>query len=215
MAMQTGFTADRRTKTALAHTGDCIMALKNALRRMFSQLSKAQRRGNRSAARLPRSRPLTLEPLETRLTPATHVWSGAASTLWSNPANWSVGGSPDGDASADLVYPASGATRFTSKDDLAFDKPIHSIQFDGVGYDIGYDLNATPPGNEIRLGANITTTNTSGVNAIDLDISLAASDHTVTVAGEGVLDIIGNVSGGIAGSNLVKGGAGELVFFGG
>jgi hypothetical protein len=58
------------------------------------------------------------------------------------------------------------------------------------------------------------------VNAIDVDLSLAAVgpdgmtpvDHTITVAGAGVLDIVGHVSGGAAGSNLVKGGAGELVF---
>jgi autotransporter-associated beta strand protein len=184
---------------------------------MFSQLSKAQRRDHRSSARFPPSRPLTLEQLETRLTPATHVWSGAASTLWSNAANWSAGGSPAGDASADLVYPASGATRFTSKDDLPFDTPIRSIEFDGVGY----QLNATP-GNRILLGADVTpllpcinATNTSGVNAIDVDISLSlgAGNHTMTVASDGVLHIVRHVSGGSVGSNLVKDGVGELVFF--
>jgi autotransporter-associated beta strand protein len=176
---------------------------------MFSQLIKAQRRDNRSSARFPQSRPLTLEPLETRLTPATHVWSGAASTLWSNPANWSAGGSPAGDASADLVYPASGVTRFTSKDDLPVNSPIHSIHFD----DRGYDLTATL-GNQIQLGENITATNISGVNAIDLNISLAAANHTMTVANDGVLDIVRYLSGGAAGSNLVKDGAGELEFLG-
>ncbi|HEV3258723.1 MAG TPA: hypothetical protein VG013_17770, partial [Gemmataceae bacterium] len=76
-----------------------------------------------------------MEQLENRLTPTTHIWSGAVSTLWSVAGNWSAGGSPAGDSNADLVFPASGATRLTSRDDLAQSAPIHSIQFNGSGYD--------------------------------------------------------------------------------
>ena len=56
------------------------MALKNALRRMFRFLTPSPSHGYRSRARRPRSGPLTLEQLETRLTPATHVWSALGST---------------------------------------------------------------------------------------------------------------------------------------
>jgi autotransporter-associated beta strand protein len=185
------------------------MALKDALCGLFDRFCHPRPGRSRLPARSARPRPPTLERLETRLTPAQHVWSGAVSTSWRDDGNWSMGGSPLGDASADLVYPASGATRFTSQDDLASGAPIHSIRFDGAGY----ELNATPA-NRVTLGTDVTAANTSGVNAIDVDISLAAGDHTMTVAGDGVLDIVRHVSGGAAGSNLVKDGVGELVFIG-
>jgi hypothetical protein len=37
---------------------------------------------------------------------ATHTWTGAVSSAWSNNGNW-TGGTPAGDPSADLVFPAS------------------------------------------------------------------------------------------------------------
>jgi autotransporter-associated beta strand protein len=183
------------------------MALKHVLHELLGLFTPSRCGRNRRPARRARSRPLTLEQLETRLTPATHVWSGAVSDLWSVAGNWSSGGSPVGDLSPDLVFPASGVTRFTSKDDLALDTVIHSIQFN----DRGYDLTATA-GNRIKLGTDITANNTSGVNAIEIDISLTAADHTFKVAGDGGLDVIKGVFGGVAGSTLFKDGTGELVF---
>jgi autotransporter-associated beta strand protein len=136
------------------------------------------------------------------------VWSGAASTLWSVNGNWSSGGSPAGDSNADLVFPASGVTRYTSKDDLALSTAIHSIAFN----DRGFDLTA-PPGQAIVLDTDITATNTSGGNIIDIGISLATdADHTLSVAGDGVLDINRRVLDGSATKSLIKAGVGELVF---
>src|SRR5262249_43592522 len=163
---------------------------------------------NRRPARLARSRPLTLEQLETRLTPATHVWSGATSTLWSVNGNWSSGGSPAGDSSADLVFPASGVTRYTSKDDFSSSTTIHSLTFNDRGYYLGATL-----GNQIGLAGNISATNTSGVNVIEIQINLTAADHTMTVASDGVLDVIKGVYYGASGSTLTKDGSGELEFF--
>jgi autotransporter-associated beta strand protein len=116
--------------------------------------------------------------------------------------------SPLGDASADLIFPASGAARFTSMDDDSVSPTqIHSIRFDGVGYAL-----TGMPGQEIRLGTDIIANNTSGVNAIEINISLTAADHTMIVAGDGVLDVIKGVYDGGAGSTLFKAGPGELVF---
>src|SRR5262245_12896576 len=56
------------------------------------------------------------EPLEDRLAPALHIWSGAVSSLWSDARNWSQGGSPYGDPDALLGFPPN-ATRFISTHD--------------------------------------------------------------------------------------------------
>src|SRR5260370_29216581 len=79
----------------------------------------ASPRHRRTAARgKPSYRP-RLEALELRLSPATHTWTGAVNNLWSVPGNW-TGGSPAGDANADLVFPA-GTSHFnqTILDDFA------------------------------------------------------------------------------------------------
>jgi autotransporter-associated beta strand protein len=177
------------------------------IRRLSNLLSRLVTSCNHRPARSPRSRPLTLEHLETRLTPATHIWGGAVSNLWSNAANWSAGGSPVGDPSPDLIFPSSGVTRYTSRDDLALSTPIHSIRFD----DRGFDLTA-PSAQALVLSGDITSTNASGGNNIELFISLTAADHTMSVAGDGVLNVLKEVYGGGAGSTLFKDGTGELAF---
>src|SRR5438477_12980878 len=68
-----------------------------------------------------------LEGLELRLSPATHTWTGAVNNLWSVPGNW-TGGTPAGDANADLVFPA--ASRKDSLDDFAGPLSVHSILLD-------------------------------------------------------------------------------------
>jgi autotransporter-associated beta strand protein len=183
------------------------MTLKHALRELFDRFIRSRGGRNRRPVRLARSRPLILEQLETRLTPATHVWSGATSTLWSVNGNWSSGGSPAGDSSPDLIFPASGVTRYTSKDDLAASTAIKSITFN----DRGFDLVAAPD-RTLVLATDITATNMSGGNTIEINISLTAADHTMMVAGDGVLNVVKGVYFGGVGKTLIKSGAGELVF---
>jgi autotransporter-associated beta strand protein len=179
------------------------------IRRLSNLLSRLATPRNRRPARSPRSRPLTLEQLETRLTPATHIWSGAVSDLWSVSGNWSSGGSPSGDSSPDLIFPSSGVTRYTSRDDLSGSIAIHSIQFN----DRGFDLVGTPDNDHtLDLATDISATNTSGGNSIEINISLTAADHTMTVADDGVLNVVKGVYGGVSGSTLTKDGLGELVF---
>src|SRR5438105_907743 len=76
-----------------------------------------------------------LEALEDRLAPATHTWTGGASALWSNNANW-TGNSPAGDVGADLVFPG-GAANLTNTNDIS-SLTIGSITFSGTNsYTIG------------------------------------------------------------------------------
>jgi autotransporter-associated beta strand protein len=86
----------------------------------FLQSGSRKRRAIRSRKlrRCPR-----LERLEDRSVPATFTWTGAASELWSNPANWAENRVPESGPEADidrndrLVFPQS-ATRFTSVNDI-------------------------------------------------------------------------------------------------
>src|SRR5438552_1306648 len=92
----------------------------------------------RHTIRLPR-----LEALEDRLAPATHTWTGGASGLWSNNANWTTT-STAGDVGADLVFPG-GAANYTNTNDIS-NLTIGSITFSGTNsYTIG--------GSAITLGS--------------------------------------------------------------
>src|SRR6516162_8010011 len=65
-------------------------------------------------------RRLSLEQLESRLTPTTFIWTGGggANTAWSDGANWSGGSAPTGLAAnlEDLVFP-----------NLVGTGPVHSV----------------------------------------------------------------------------------------
>src|SRR5581483_4033373 len=65
------------------------------------------------------------EPLEHRLSPATHTWTGGgfpSSNVWSDPANWSVvppsqNTAPmSGEANVVLIFPAVTTTTTTNND---------------------------------------------------------------------------------------------------
>src|SRR5262249_20801977 len=77
-----------------------------------------------------------LEPLEDRLAPAMHVWSGAVSELWSDSRNWSSGGTPNGEHAADIIFPATDVALFTSNNDTMIGTTFDLIEFDQGGYDI-------------------------------------------------------------------------------
>lgn len=134
---------------------------------------------------------------------ATHVWTGATDNRFSNPSNW-IGGSPAGDASAAISFPASSHPLATN--DLS-GLTVQSIAFSAGGYTIG--------GNVITLGANGTIIDTSGsTNAIGCDLVLAG-DLAVSVSGSasvaGNLTLSGAISG--AGGVTLRGG-GYLTYAG-
>src|SRR5437879_4064175 len=95
--------------------------------------SRARARGRRQSSRSARTRRPRLEVLEDRLSPAIHIWTGAASSLWSNPANW-TDGSPASDIAPELAFPA-GAANLVNQNDLTGLK-IQQINFAGSGYAI-------------------------------------------------------------------------------
>jgi autotransporter-associated beta strand protein len=130
-----------------------------------------------------RSAWLRLERLEDRLAPATHVWQGAVSDLWSDDGNWSSGGSPAGDTSGDVtvVFPATDVARFTSKNDISGPFELSELEFDGTGFDI--------TGNGINSFAllSIDARNTTGTNQIDVvDLNAFLLFH---VAAGGTLNV--------------------------
>jgi hypothetical protein len=73
---------------------------------------------------------------------ATRTWTGAASDLWSNPANWDGGVPAAGD---DLIFPRLSTGQAVSTNDLTSGTMFRSITVNAAGYRIA--------GNGIVLGA--------------------------------------------------------------
>lgn len=134
---------------------------------------------------------------------ATHVWTGAADSRFSNAANW-IGGSPAGDAAAELSFPAT--SRATATNDLT-GLTVRSIDFSAAGFTIS--------GNTITLAANGSVIDTSrDVNTIACDLVLAG-DVTTYMLGD-LYDQKGlTFSGAISGSGgmTIRGG-GHVVYTG-
>jgi hypothetical protein len=134
---------------------------------------------------------------------ATHVWTGAADDRFSNASNW-IGGSPAGDASASISFPAS--SRPAATNDLN-GLTVQSIAFSAGGFTIS--------GNPIALAANTTVIDTSqGTNAISCNLVLAG-DIAVAVNGniyDGKGLILSGVISGPGGITLRSGG--HLIYAG-
>src|SRR6266851_2674095 len=92
------------------------------------------RRG-RLAAGASLHRPLRIEALEYRLAPATHTWTGAADTLWSNNANLMEGAPTSAEMNIVLVFPAVSGPSTSSANDIS-GLTVQSITFTGSGYTI-------------------------------------------------------------------------------
>jgi fibronectin-binding autotransporter adhesin len=102
----------------------------------------------------------------TSLQASTCVWTGAVSGVWSAAGNWSgcAAGAPvNGDS---LVFPQAGANKNTTHE-LAPLTEVAGISFSGTTS--GYSLS----GNGLGIGTGgISNDNTSGVNQIDMDLTL-------------------------------------------
>jgi autotransporter-associated beta strand protein len=178
-------------------------------RKWFEQMSRCASRRRVAKIRWSFTRPLRLERLEDRLTPSTHTWTGNNSALWSDPGNW-VGGSPVGDPSPDLVFPAN-PHNLNPFDNIPGQIYINSITLTGSNYLIAHVLNSS-----IRLGYGITD-NATGDNQVGLGIGLiqgVAFTHYFTVATGGSLDVPGFLSDAQGNNSITKDGGGEMVLVG-
>jgi autotransporter-associated beta strand protein len=161
------------------------MSFSSAVRALnLGRLLGSYFRPSRQARRACRRRSLRpcVKPLETRLQPAVHTWTGASSAVWSNAGNW-TGGTPANDSQAALVFP-SGAANLVNTNDLT-GLSLSSVTLAGPGYDI------TGNGVQLVAGGSITSSNATGANEIDLAFALlggatldpATSSTTLTLGG--------------------------------
>jgi autotransporter-associated beta strand protein len=119
---------------------------------------------------------------------AVHVWTGAASDRFSDAGNW-AGGSPAGDANAELSFPG-GVSRLAVINDLT-GLTVRSIAFSGAGYVVS--------GNAITLVADAEVTDRPGPNELATDL-VVTSGAAITVwrdflGGGGGLRISGAIRG--------------------
>ncbi|HZT81482.1 MAG TPA: Ig-like domain-containing protein, partial [Gemmataceae bacterium] len=164
---------------------------------------------------------LAVEALEDRYLLATCLWSGAGMDAnWSNPSNWGGTAPVAGD---NLVF-AAGASQLASYNDFAAGTSFGSITFQAGGYSVS--------GNAVVLTAGISATNPTGADALNLDVTLGASQSfapanagtalnlggavnlngfTLTLDGAGSTSLTGGTSGT---GGLVKNGTGTLTLAG-
>ncbi len=132
---------------------------------------------------------LTVTCFSTHAFASTCIWTGAASSVWSAPLNWTScgGGAPvNGDS---LVFPESATNKTNTHDQAAFSNAA-SISFTGTTS--GYAVSGTPL--SIASGG-INNSNTSGTNLIALNMSLSAAQSFTGAAGAMVLNGALNLGG--------------------
>jgi autotransporter-associated beta strand protein len=164
---------------------------------------------------------LSLEQLESRLTPTTFIWTGGggANTAWSDGANWSGGSAPTGLAAnlEDLVFPnLVGTGPVHSVNDLhsvnGGPATFDSLSFSGNNYSIS--------GNSLVLGTasnsgsgSVTVGQSLTDETVSLNVQLGAaagSDQFFTINPGATLTYSGQLSGS-AGTTLAKEQTGTLI----
>src|SRR5262245_46954680 len=155
----------------------------------------------------PRRRPAArpwLEPLEERLAPATRVWDGGSplNSNWSTAANW-VGDVAPTPGVDDLQFPDTAARKANTNDFVG--ATFLGLAFTGSGYTLG--------GNPLTLGGNLTTSQGTSSDFINLPLTLNG-DRTFQLGADSVLTINGVIedSGGTRG--FTKAGTGILTLRG-
>jgi fibronectin-binding autotransporter adhesin len=120
---------------------------------------------------------------------STCVWTGATDGLWSNAGNWTAcaGSAPlNGDT---LQFPEAAANKINSND-IATLTSVAGLAF--TGSTSGYALN----GNALALGAaGLANSNASGLNTVDMNLSLSAAQtfagSNAAIVLNGTLDLGG------------------------
>src|SRR5262249_40540899 len=133
-------------------------------------------------------------------------WTGNNSTAWSDNGNW-VGGSPQGDSSAVLIFP-SNPTHPVSTNNLG-SISIQEIDLFGTGYTISSSSAAS----RIDLGSGgIVASNSSGSDLISAGLTASGANLAVNVSATGGgLDLSDVIDGAIG---MVKNGLGSLTMSG-
>jgi autotransporter-associated beta strand protein len=148
-----------------------------------------------------------LEGLEDRLTPATHLWTGAAGAgdlTWSNPTNWNGGVPTSGEAGGTiLIFPATATALKATTDDLT------SLAADQIIFqDSGYTVSGTN-NNSLTLTGSMSpsvldlTGGTTFGQTLHVDLTAAV---TIEVDAQG--EVLASFLSGAGG--LTKMGAGTL-----
>jgi autotransporter-associated beta strand protein len=167
----------------------------------------------RPAFRRPSSRP-HLELLEDRLAPATHVWSGAVSSLWSDARNWSEGGHPYGDPNANLFFPSGIDGSLTSTHNRPETPLIASITIDGDGYTLnGGPISIT--GNIFAGVGRTSSRHTMGFQSIAFRGPLPPfSQQAFFIESGSILTVTSAISSQDTINPLLKGSGGTLILSG-
>jgi autotransporter-associated beta strand protein len=161
-----------------------------------------------------RFRPLLVESLETRLAPATFVWTGAGSdNHWSTPANWAGGVAPTGNLD-DLVFPALGVKgNVTTVDDIA-GTGLGNATFNSISIAASYTLTGSVSltlANPTGSGSVIVGAGAAGVViSIQMQLAATSSGQFFTVNKGADLTVNAPLTG-VVGSELDKDGAGILI----
>ncbi|HUR53632.1 MAG TPA: autotransporter-associated beta strand repeat-containing protein, partial [Gemmataceae bacterium] len=150
----------------------------------------------RRAATPARTSRLSLTHLEDRVTPATLHWTGAASTAWSNPANWVENVNPaNGDR---LVFDTTtpGFVSFAPNNDIAGLTGLTiGINDSSSGGD--FTIGGSAFGLRTSAGVAITSTVTVGTSAL-VNNSITLTANTTASVGHGTLNLAGGIAGGFS-----------------
>jgi autotransporter-associated beta strand protein len=129
-----------------------------------------------TSARGKRGRPPRLEVLEDRRAPATHIWTGAVSGLWSNPSNWSGGAPSTAETNVILDFTSGTAHNPNNTNDIA-GLTVQAIEFAGLNYTLGANAITLAGNTTVDVFSNETTFNLG----LNLTGSASAHDHVFKV----------------------------------
>ena len=179
---------------------------------LLNRKPTSRRRRRRFDARRSTYR-IWFEPLEDRLAPAAHIWTGNAGAgfpQWSNGSNWN---SAIGSTETAITFTFPSVTNKTAQDDIP-GLMVDQVLFTSSGYTISGNGSATLVLSG-ATGDNIFS-NSTGINKIDSSLPLLLTGgNRFDVAAGGTLSV-GSVigDGGSAGSLTQTTGAGSLVLQG-
>ena len=171
-----------------------------------------------------RSRALSLEHLETRITPATYTWKGALGATgnqWNVASNWVENAVPLtvlGPGQTNNLVFSSQAQVLASINNIPNTNGVLTVNSITISSVSGFQLsgNAITLGNPNTGGGLISLSNSALNETIGMNVTLGgpaaptvAQDH-ITVGPSSLLTITGNINGN-SGADLISNGLGTLI----